>query len=191
MSNTDMPAEPRRMSDEAVRAKTGRTWLEWFTILDAAGAQQMTHQQIVAYLHTEQGVDPWWQQMVTVTYEQARSLRAKHQMPDGYQIAASKTIAAPATTLYEAWIDADRRRSWLPDAPLVISKATPGKSIRAAWDEQGGRIDVQFYPKGAAKTQVTVQHNKLADAEAGLRMKAYWAAALERLRALVSMARDE
>jgi uncharacterized protein YndB with AHSA1/START domain len=191
MSNTDMPAEPRRMSDAAVQAKTGRTWAGWFAILDAAGAQQMTHQQIVAYLHAEQNVGSWWQQMITVTYEQARGLRAKHQMPDGYQIAASKTIAAPAAALYQAWLDIDRRQIWLPDAPLAISKATPGKSIRATWGEQGGRLDVQFYPKGTAKTQVTIQHNKLADAEAGLRMKAYWAAALERLRAFVGAMRDE
>jgi uncharacterized protein YndB with AHSA1/START domain len=185
MSDTDTPAEPTRMSDEAVQTKTGRTWPEWFAILDAAGAQRMTHQQIVAYLHTEQGVGAWWQQMVTVTYEQARGMRAKHQMPNGYQISTSKTIAAPTAALYEAWIDADRRQSWLPNAPLAISKATPGKSIRAGWGDQGGRIDVQFYPKGAAKTQVTIQHNKLADADAAEQMKAYWIAALERLRGLV------
>jgi hypothetical protein len=173
------------MRDEAVQMKTGRTWSEWFAILDAVSAQQMTHQQIVAYLHTEQGIGSWWQQMVTVTYEQARGMRAKHQMPNGYQISTSKTIAAPTAALYEAWIDADRRQSWLPNAPLAISKATPGKSIRAAWGDQGGRIDVQFYPKGAAKTQVTIQHNKLADADAAEQMKAYWIAALERLRVLV------
>jgi len=44
---------------------------------------------------------------------------------------------------------------------------------------------VQFYPKGAAKTQVTIRHNKLADADAAEQMKAYWSAALDRLRALV------
>src|SRR5512134_2277217 len=108
MSSTETPAEPKRMSDEAVRAKTGRIWPEWFAILDAAGAQQMTHQQIVAYLHNEHGVGPWWQQMVTVTYEQARGMRAKHQMPDGYQVSVSKTIAAPAAALYELCIDPDQ-----------------------------------------------------------------------------------
>jgi uncharacterized protein YndB with AHSA1/START domain len=191
MSNTDLPSAPTRMSDAAVRAKTGHTWPEWFAILDAAGAQQMSHQQIVAYLHAEQGVGPWWQQMVTVTYEQARNLRAKHQMPDGYEIGASKTIAAPVAALYEAWVDANRRQSWLPNALLAISKATPAKSIRAGWGDQGGRLDVQFYPKGATKTQVTIQHKKLTDADTAERMKAYWAAALERLQALVGETSDQ
>ena len=31
------------MSDEAVKAKTGKTWKQWFAILDKAGAKQMTH----------------------------------------------------------------------------------------------------------------------------------------------------
>ena len=36
-----------RMSDEAVKAKTGKTWKEWFAILDQAGAIKLTHQEIV------------------------------------------------------------------------------------------------------------------------------------------------
>jgi len=35
-----------RMSDEAVAAKTGKNWSRWFKHLDAAGAKQMTHQEI-------------------------------------------------------------------------------------------------------------------------------------------------
>ena len=40
------------MSDEAVKAKTGKTWKEWFAALDKAGATKMGHQDIVKYLHT-------------------------------------------------------------------------------------------------------------------------------------------
>jgi len=41
-------------------------------ILDKAGAKKMDHKQIVAYLSEQHQVGPWWQQMVTVGYEQAR-----------------------------------------------------------------------------------------------------------------------
>ncbi len=41
-----------RMSDEAVKAKTGKTWKEWFAILDKAGARKLSHQDIVKYLRT-------------------------------------------------------------------------------------------------------------------------------------------
>ena len=37
----------------------------------------MSHQEIVRYLSTKHDVGPWWQQMVTVTYEHASGLRDK------------------------------------------------------------------------------------------------------------------
>jgi hypothetical protein len=40
-------AKAQRMSDEAVKSKTGKTWKEWFAILDKAGASKMSHQEIV------------------------------------------------------------------------------------------------------------------------------------------------
>ena len=44
-------AKPReRMSDAAVQAKTGKTWPEWFAVLDKAGAAKMTHKEIAAHL---------------------------------------------------------------------------------------------------------------------------------------------
>src|SRR5438105_10233383 len=94
-----------RMSDAAVQAKTGRVWNEWFKILDAAGARKMNHKQIVSCLSQKHGVGPWWQQMVAVTYEQARGLREKHEKPDGYSISVTKTIAVPGAKLIQAWAD--------------------------------------------------------------------------------------
>jgi Domain of unknown function (DUF4287) len=84
-------SEPR-MSDEAVKAKTGKTWKEWFAILDKAGAKKMTHQEIVQLLHTKHDVGPWWVQMVTVTYEQQSGMRQNHERPDGFQISVSRTL---------------------------------------------------------------------------------------------------
>ena len=72
---------PPSMSDDAVKARTGKTWTEWFAILDAAGAGKMTHPQIATYLSTEQAVPDWWSQMVTVTYEKARGLRESAPTP--------------------------------------------------------------------------------------------------------------
>jgi uncharacterized protein YndB with AHSA1/START domain len=123
--------------------------------------------------------------MVTVTYEQARGLREKHQMPDGYQIGASKTIVVPIVTLFEAWQNLEMRACWLPDAPLSIRKATPNKSLRIDWENGRSRIDVGFYAKGDNKSQVSLQHSKLPDAERAAQMKAYWTAALARLKKIL------
>lgn len=73
------------MSDKAVKTKTGKDWRQWFSILDKAGARKMSHKEIAEYLYRRRGVpDCWWSQMVTVTYEQSRGLREKHQRADGY-----------------------------------------------------------------------------------------------------------
>ena len=170
-----------RMSDAAVKGKTGKTWSEWFKILDAAGAKRMTHQEIVTRLSKKHGVGPWWQQMVTVTYEQARGLREKHQKPGGYEISVSRTIGAPISKAFKAWTDDKTRKQWLP-ANLTIRKATANKSLRISWEDGDTSLAVAFYPKGAGKCQVVAQHSKIPEAKAAAKMKAFWAQALDRLK---------
>ena len=171
------------MSDAAVQAKTGKTWSEWLVALDAAGAATLDHKSIVAILNRDYPeVGGWWMQMVTVGYERARGLRDKHQKPDGYEASASKTIAVPLERLYAAWADPDQRNTWLDAAAFTVRSTTPNKSVRVA--ATGGRssIDVRFYPKGDGKSQVTVQHSKLANADEAQRMKTYWGDVLARLQ---------
>ncbi len=184
MATAAAKATAPRMSDAAVKAKTGKTWPEWFKILDKAGGKKMSHQEIVAVLSQQHGVGPWWQQMVTVTYEQARGLRAKHEKPGGYQISVSRTVAASISKVYKAWHDEKTRQLWLP-ASITIRKATANKSMRITWTDGKTSVEVGFYPKGAGKSQVAVQHSKLPDAKTAARMKTYWAKALDRLKALV------
>jgi uncharacterized protein YndB with AHSA1/START domain len=172
------------VSSEAVQAKTGKNWAEWFAILDAAGAQAMPHPQIAYYLQEQHGVPDWWCQMVTVGYEQARGLREVHQKTDGFTANGSKTLAVPIAALYDAWADDTRRAAWLGEVGLTVRKATPDKSLRIAWSD-GSNLDVNLYAKGEGKSQVSIQHSKLPDAETAARMKAFWGAALDRLKAYV------
>ncbi len=147
----------------------------------------MNHRQIVGIVSGIPGVGPWWQQMVTVGYEQARGLRQKHEKPDGFQISRSKTIAAPVADAFRALRDAKLRAQWLPGGKTRIRKATASKSIRAAWDRDGSAtaIEVSFLRKGPGKTQVTVQHSKLPGAAEAARMKTYWGKNLDRLQAML------
>jgi uncharacterized protein YndB with AHSA1/START domain len=172
-----------RMSDDAVKAKTGKTWKQWFAILDKAGAHKMNHQEIVKYLSTKQGVGPWWQQMVTVTYEQARGLRERHQKPEGYQVSVSRIIKTPLAKLFKSVANEKARKAWLPENGLTIRKATPNKSIRITWNDGKSSLEINFYSKGNDKSQVVIQHSKLPDAKASAKMKDYWSKALDRMRA--------
>src|SRR6185295_15856082 len=125
-----------RMSDIAVKAKTGKNWKDWFSILDKAGARKMNHQEIVKLVSEKYDVGPWWRQMVTVTYEQARGLREKHQKPAGYQISVSRTVNAPLAKLYKSFANAKSRSSWLGENGLIVRTATLDKSMRVTWNDK-------------------------------------------------------
>lgn len=123
--------------------------------------------------------------MVTVTYEQARGLRAKHERPEGYQISVSRTVNAPLAKLFMSLADEKVRNAWLGEEGLTVRRATPNKSMRVTWNDGKTSLEINFYPKGDAKSQVVVQHSKLPDAKASTKMKAYWNKALDRLRLFV------
>lgn len=171
------------ISDEAVQARTGKTWQQWFKILDAGGAKKMSHSEIATYLYEKHEVPGWWAQMVTVGYEQARGMREKHQKPSGYEISTSKTVVVPLSELFRAWEDKQALGRWLKDSGFTVRKATANKSMRITWVDGKTSLDVNFYPKGNGKSLVAVQHGKLADARAAERMKAYWGEQLDRLKA--------
>jgi Domain of unknown function (DUF4287) len=170
------------MSDEAVKAKTGKKWDQWFAILDKAGAKEMSHQEIVKILSSKYDVGSWWRQMVTATYEHARGLRDAHEKPTGYQISVSRTVNVPLASLYKAVANEKSRGLWLAEDGLVVKKATANKSLRVTWKDGKTSLEIDFYSKGAAKSQVVVQHSKLPDAKAAAKMKIFWGAALDRLR---------
>src|SRR5947209_8445545 len=111
------------MRDEAVLKATGKDWKSWFGILDKAGANTLTHREIVAILAKSHDVGSWWRQMVTVEYERARGLRVKHETAQGFSITASKTMHVPVAKLYKAWATPAARRAWLDESDLTVRTA--------------------------------------------------------------------
>lgn len=179
------PSKPGpRIGDAALKARTGRTWKEWFALLDRARARKMNHTEIATHLYQKCGCPGWWSQMVAVGYEQARGLREEYEKPGGFEISRSKTLAVPASRAFAAWQEVRTRARWLPNR-ITIHKATRNKSMRITWSDGQKSISVNFYPRGAEKCQVSVQHGKLANAKAAERMKNYWAKALDRLAGVV------
>jgi uncharacterized protein YndB with AHSA1/START domain len=175
------PENPAGISDEAVKAGMGKTWPEWFAILDAALGTKLGHKGIVALLAEHQRLGPWGRQMVAVAYEQERGLRQKHQTPEGFQLSVSRTVEVPADALFRAWADERARSAWLPDADLTIRRATPPRSLRITWSD-GSTVDVSISARGKSRSRVVVDHKRLRDAENVGLMKEYWTAALDTLK---------
>lgn len=174
------------IGDEAVVKATGKRWEDWFRLLDRAGAKELDHRGIVAILVSTYDVQPWWSQMLTVGYERARGLRAKHERPDGdWSVSGNKTVAAPIAAVYAAWSDAKQRKKWLADPGFTVRTETENKSMRITWVDGKSHVDAMFYVKGDAKTQVQVEHRKLADAKSADKMKAYWKKELGKMAEMV------
>ncbi len=174
------------VSSDAVARRTGKSWAQWFQLLDAAGAAELDHKGIVAVLAQRHGVGPWWQQMVTSAYEQARGKRETQTADEGFQVGIVKTLELPLAKLFRFWSEPAERNKWLADDRFSIHKATASKSIRARWGRGVSRIDVDFCEKGPMKSQVTVQHNKIESSDAAEQMKAYWAKKISALEALLT-----
>ncbi len=181
MKNRSKSRQPARISDAAVQAKTGKNWEQWFTILDATGARNKNHKDIVTSLDKYK-IGPWWQQMVTITYEQQRGKRRTYQKPSGYEISRSRTVGVPLSSLYRSWKNEQLRSRWLPVKGITIRKATLGKSMRITWSDGKTSLEVYFYPRGKTRSQVTVQHSKLPSQAAANRMQQHWTKNLDRLK---------
>jgi uncharacterized protein YndB with AHSA1/START domain len=183
----DQVTKAAGISSEAAKAKTGKSLDEWFALLDKAGAAEWPHKDIAAHLSDAWGCPSWWRQMIAVGYEQSRGIRVKNQGCAGDFIAnASKTMAVPVASLYKSWTDPDCLARWLPDAArMTVRKATLNKSIRITWIDGRSSVEVYFWIKGAAKSQVAVQHSKLESSQDVERWKTYWAAALLKLQTVL------
>jgi hypothetical protein len=183
----DQPEQPPEhvpdTSDEAVVRATGRPWQEWFAVLDAWNATTRSHREIARYLREELEVPGWWAQSVTVEYERARGMRARHERPSGFSATASRTVAVPLDVLFEAVVE--RQDEWLPDGGLSLRTAQPGRSARFDWQDGRTRLVVGFDAKGDAKSVVALEHEKLADADEAARMKAFWRERLAELKQLL------
>jgi hypothetical protein len=178
-------AERAGMRDEAIQAKTGKTWQQWTRALDAVDAHTMPHRDIAQYVHDTYDISGWWSQAITVGYERIRGLRDIGQRRGGgYEASKSKTFPVPVARLYRAFATTAKRRRWLPD-PLTIRKATEPKSMRIAWPD-GSNVEVYFVTKGAGKSQVAVQHRRLSSRPDADTMKAYWGERLEVLGRLLA-----
>lgn len=209
MTTGESVAQPAgRVSAAAVREATGRGWDEWFEVLDAAGAAELAHGEIVAWLQREHPeVSSWWRQSVTVAYERARGRRAVGETGAGFQVSVQRSVTA---TPAEAWeLLTSRPELWLGDGASVaftegarydvpagegaaaasgeVRVVKPGVRLRMTWRPEGwpapATLQLTLTGKGSGRTAINADLEKLPDAEAREAARAHWRAALDRVAA--------
>ena len=192
-----------KVSTEAVKKATLKSWDEWLEIIDAAGGADLTHKEIVAYLKASYDLSPWWQQMITVGYEQARGKRVEGETADaGFEIGVQKTLPFPAIRVWEFMTSRTGMKLWLGDvSDLTWRKEEtyhskdgttgevriihPGKRLRITWKPERWKkpstVQLTVVSSGERKTSVRFHQENLPDGAAREEMRGRWKRSLEEI----------
>jgi hypothetical protein len=183
------PAEYARlagMADAKVKAATACTWERWVYALDRHKAYELTHRELAKLIQEKYKTGPWWTQTVAVGYERIKGLREKGQQRNGtYRASKSRTFNVPATKLFDAWADARKRRQWLDGGTIRVRTSTRPKSMRLEID--GAVVIVGFIPKGAGKSSLSIEQDRLPDKSAVDGVKQFWSERLDELKSVLAV----
>ena len=173
------------LTDDVVKAKTGKSWDEWCKILDKSGARMMDHREITLLVQKQTGLSKWYSQMMAIGYENERGMRLDEEgdpLGKKYEVTLTKLVPAPAAAVWVAWQDPATLAQWLPDVKFTVAKAMPEKILHLDWPDET-HVSVRFYER-KGHTRMVVCHSKLGDAGTD-ELRRYWSDALDRLRVIV------
>jgi uncharacterized protein YndB with AHSA1/START domain len=190
------------ISDRAVQAATGRSWGQWFRILDAIGGTERSHRELAAHLADRRDVSPWWSQAIAVRYELERGLREEGQRGATFEVSVTRTIDVPVQEVHAAWTTARHWNRWFTSGARL--SARPGGRYATAegdrgvflhvqptriaftWEHPrhcpGTEVEVTLAAQGPARTQVRLTHRQLDGQAAREEMRSGWTWALDSLR---------
>ncbi|MDY7232693.1 SRPBCC domain-containing protein [Hyalangium rubrum] len=186
-----------RVTDSAVKEATGRDWKAWMRALDAAGAAELNHKELVALVarEVESG---WWQQSISVAYEQARGKRVVGETATtGFQVGVVRTLPMTAPELWdlltkqaERWLGPGAKLKFEPGKGYEVPKrrgapgvrgelrvVKPGERLRMTWQPDSWtkpatlQLTLESKARGAA---LHVHMEKLPDAKAREAMREHW-----------------
>jgi len=175
---------PPSISEEKVKAATGRGWMGWFIILNRASAEAMPHKEIAKLLHAR-GCPGWWSQMIAVEYERARGGRKKNERAGGtYAVNVTKVMPASLAKLFATATAEKTRKDWFPPGAFAETSKTKDKYWRGKF-KTDRKLEFGFYAKGEGKAQIALEINGMPSAEDVEKERAAWKKAMTRLEALL------
>lgn len=68
--------EEKARGDSQVKAATGRTWQEWFALLDEFGVEEKGHSLTIKFLREHHGLSAAWARDIALRFENDRGLRS-------------------------------------------------------------------------------------------------------------------
>lgn len=107
---------PLALADDVIRAETGRDSESWYIMLDAGGARQLSHGQIVELLANVYGLEDRWAGIMAVRYEAARAIDRVVAVPA--DLVAAMLFKSAARVRFEQLPQPEQRSLifWLDEA---------------------------------------------------------------------------
>ena len=195
------------ISEAAVTKATGKSWSQWLSLLDKAGAKKMDHKARVSRIKKERGVSQWWQQMIAVEYERRRHLRKIGQAAGaGYQIGVTKTLPISRTQLWDLLLSPTGRKLWLGSLARFspkkgtqyktkegtvgeIRSLAPSRRIRLTWQpkkfSQPSTLQLTLMSRPSG-TSLGFHQEKLTSASQRQAMRKHWQTVATKLEKLVN-----
>jgi hypothetical protein len=199
---TRTPDRASPVAEARIFERTGHPLAHWFLVLDRFGALEKGHTLTARHLRDEHGVDGWYSQSITLAYERAHGRRAVNQRVDGvFAFGASKIVAAPVVAVRSAFTASKQRARWTadldPDLVRALAAGVDGKSSRGFVPRSQGQtscrfpwgtsvVEVLLTPRPDGRTQVHVDHRKLASREDVERHRLLWRPALTALAVVIT-----
>lgn len=194
----------QELTEDAIRAQTGRGWEEWFAALDRFGAPAKGRRAAHDFLISESLTDPWWATTLVVEHERARGAVMKDGRPQGYSICVTKSIAAPVSRVFAAFADPEQMSRWFGGGTRhdfqvggafsnddgnsgEFKKIREDKDLRFTWRSAPGEpesaVEVLFQAKGEAKCGIVVNHERIASRGEADGLREAWGSALQAMKA--------
>lgn len=172
---------------DAIAGATGVSWERWVSRLNDAGAQDLSHSQIVSLVRpllAPTVVSPdWWAQSVTVAYEQHIGKRVPGQAADGsFQVSVTKTVPGELEEEFSRWCSFVES---VPDIGGLTFAAPPTTSITTRWRywrvtlDDATNVVISMMQKEPEKVGISINHSKLASRESIAQWRAIWKDFLE------------
>lgn len=198
------PKSDHEVTNEAAKTATGKTLDQWFKELDKVDGLKLGRREINNRLY-EQKLDPWWCATIAVEYEKHHDVRKKDGLYEGYFVCSTKTVAAPPADVFKAWVNGAELSKWFGSGSKADVKdggtfenkdgdkgtflrVRQNKDLRMTFENPElsapTQVDVQFQDKGKGKTGLLVNHTRIQTRAEADGLRAAWAQALDRLKAI-------
>jgi hypothetical protein len=178
-------------TDESIIRATGKSWGEWFKILDDAKMSKLPHREIVLWLHDKGLIKRgkgwpkdksfnagWWAQSIVVGYEEKIGRRVFGAKTAGnYTVTVGKSLDGSVDDALKQW---DRLVKGKKEFNKIKVKGDSRTSSTKDWRywkvdmEDGSKLMAGIGPKGDKQSAFSVTVDKLKGEKEVESWRAYW-----------------